>query len=140
MTLANLMSARRILILFGIPLIVIGGGTALFFLNPNDNSFFPKCSLYVATGYTCPGCGSTRALYHLTHGNVLEAFRLNPGLITLLLLSVTDYTRYAIAFKRAKRFQTLFCNTKLIFTLLGGMLIYGIVRNLPWAPFAGLAP
>ena len=94
----------------------------------------------MATGYTCPGCGSTRALYHLTHGNVLEAFRLNPGLITLLLLSVTDYTRYAIAVKRAKRFQTLFCNTKLIFTLLGGMLIYGIVRNLPWAPFAGLAP
>ena len=140
MTLANFMSARRILILFGIPLIVIGGGAALFFLNPNDNSFFPKCSLYVATGYTCPGCGSTRALYHLSHGNVLEAFRLNPGLITLLLLSVTDYTRYAIAVKRAKRFQTLFCNTKLIFTLLGGMLIYGIVRNLPWAPFAGLAP
>jgi len=140
MTLANLMSARRILILFGIPLIVIGGGAALFFLNPNENSFFPKCSLYVATGYTCPGCGSTRALYHLTHGNVLEAFRLNPGLITLLLLSVTDYTRYAIAVKRAKRFQTLFFNTKLIFTLLGGMLIYGIVRNLPWAPFAGLAP
>ena len=140
MTLANFMSARRILILFGIPLIVIGGGAALFFLNPNENSFFPKCSLYVATGYTCPGCGSTRALYHLTHGNVLEAFRLNPGLITLLLLSVTDYTRYAIAVKRAKRFQTLFCNTKLIFTLLGGMLIYGIVRNLPWAPFAGLAP
>ena len=140
MTLDKLMSARRILILFGIPLIVIGGGAALFFLNPNENSFFPKCSLYVATGYTCPGCGSTRALYHLTHGNVLEAFRLNPGLITLLLLSVTDYTRYAIAVKRAKRFQTLFCNTKLIFTLLGGMLIYGIVRNLPWAPFAGLAP
>ena len=140
MTLANLMSARRILILFGIPLIVIGGGAALFFLNPNENSFFPKCSLYVATGYTCPGCGSTRALYHLSHGNVLEAFRLNPGLITLLLLSVTDYTRYAIAVKRAKRFQTLFFNTKLIFTLLGGMLIYGIVRNLPWAPFAGLAP
>lgn len=140
MTLANFMSARRILILFGIPLIVIGGGAALFFLNPNENSFFPKCSLYVATGYTCPGCGSTRALYHLSHGNVLEAFRLNPGLITLLLLSVTDYTRYAIAVKRAKRFQTLFCNTKLIFTLLGGMLIYGIVRNLPWAPFAGLAP
>ena len=140
MTLANLMSVRRILILFGIPLIVIGGGAALFFLNPNENSFFPKCSLYVATGYTCPGCGSTRALYHLTHGNVLEAFRLNPGLITLLLLSVTDYTRYAIAVKRAKRFQTLFFNTKLIFTLLGGMLIYGIVRNLPWAPFAGLAP
>ena len=140
MTLANFMSARRILILFGIPLIVIGGGAALFFLNPNENSFFPKCSLYVATGYTCPGCGSTRALYHLSHGNVLEAFRLNPGLITLLLLSVTDYTRYAIAVKRAKRFQTLFCNTKLIFTLLGVMLIYGIVRNLPWAPFAGLAP
>ena len=134
------MSAKRILVLFGIPLIVIGGGAALFFLNPNENSFFPKCSLYVATGYTCPGCGSTRALYHLTQGNVLEAFRLNPGLITLLLLSVTDYTRYAIAVKQAKRFQTLFCNMKLIFTVLGVMLIYGIIRNLPWAPFAGLAP
>ena len=134
------MSLKRMTILFGIPLLIIGGGVAFFFLNPSEHSFFPKCALYVATGYSCPGCGSTRALFHLTHGNVLEAFRLNPGLIGLIALGLTDYVRYVLAVVRGNPFQTLFGRLKLLGLLLGAMLVYGIVRNLPWSPFINLAP
>ena len=134
------MSPLRLAILIGVPLVIIGGATALFFLNPSEHSFFPKCALYVATGYSCPGCGSTRALFHLTHGNVLEAFRLNPGLIGLIALGLTDYVRYVLAVVRGNPFQTLFGRLKLLGLLLGVMLVYGIVRNLPWSPFINLAP
>ena len=134
------MSLKRMTILFGIPLLIIGGGVAFFFLNPSEHSFFPKCSLYVATGFSCPGCGSTRALFHLTHGNVLEALRLNPGLMALITLGLTDYIRFVVSVIRGNPFQTLFGRLKLLGALMGVMLVYGVTRNLPWPLFESLAP
>ncbi len=134
------MSPLRLAILIGVPLVLIGGGTALFFLNPSEHSFFPKCSLYVATGFFCPGCGSTRALFHLTHGNVLEALRLNPGLMALITLGLTDYIRFVVSVIRGNPFQTLFGRLKLLGALMGVMLVYGVIRNLPWPLFESLAP
>ena len=134
------MSPLRLFLLFGIPLTIIGGGVALFFLNPSEHSFFPKCALYMATGFSCPGCGSTRALYQLTHGDVLEAMRLNPGLMALITLGITDYVRFVVSVIRGNPFQTLFGRIKLLGALMGVMLVYGVIRNLPWPLFESLAP
>ena len=134
------MSPLRLFFLFGIPLTIIGGGVALFFLNPSEHSFFPKCALYMATGFSCPGCGSTRALYQLTHGDVLEAMRLNPGLMALITLGITDYVRFVVSVIRGNPFQTLFGRLKLLGALMGVMLVYGVIRNLPWPLFESLAP
>ena len=136
----NPMSPLRLAILIGVPLVIIGGATALFFLNPSEHSFFPKCSLYVATGFFCPGCGSTRALFHLTHGNLLEALRLNPGLMALITLGLTDYIRFVVSVIHGNPFQTLFGRLKLLGALMGVMLVYGVIRNLPWPLFESLAP
>lgn len=134
------MPPLRLFLLFGIPLTIIGGGVALFFLNPSEHSFFPKCALYMATGFSCPGCGSTRALYQLTHGDVLEALRLNPGLMALITLGLTDYIRFVVSVIRGNPFQTLFGRLKLLGALMGVMLVYGVIRNLPWPLFESLAP
>ncbi len=134
------MPPLRLFLLFGIPLAIIGGGVALFFLNPSEHSFFPKCALYMATGFSCPGCGSTRALYQLTHGDVLEAMRLNPGLMALITLGITDYVRFVVSVIRGNPFQTLFGRLKLLGALMGVMLVYGVIRNLPWPLFESLAP
>jgi hypothetical protein len=134
------MPPLRLFLLFGIPLTIIGGGVALFFLNPSEHSFFPKCALYMATGFSCPGCGSTRALYQLTHGDVLEAMRLNPGLMALITLGITDYVRFVVSVIRGNPFQTLFGRLKLLGALMGVMLVYGVIRNLPWPLFKSLAP
>ena len=134
------MPPLRLFLLFGIPLTIIGGGVALFFLNPSEHSFFPKCALYMATGFSCPGCGSTRALYQLTHGDVLEAMRLNPGLMALITLGITDYVRFVVSVIRGNPFQTLFGRLKLLSALMGVMLVYGVIRNLPWPLFESLAP
>ena len=134
------MPPLRLFLLFGIPLTIIGGGVALFFLNPSEHSFFPKCALYMATGFSCPGCGSTRALYQLTHGDVLEALRLNPGLMALITLGITDYVRFVVSVIRGNPFQTLFGRLKLLGALMGVMLVYGVIRNLPWPLFESLAP
>ena len=134
------MSTKHLTIIIGIPVIALGGAVALFFLDPSKQTFFPKCAFYVSTGYSCPGCGSSRALYQLTHGNVLEALRLNPGFMFLLGMGVTDFGRYIRSTTRAEPFRTLFANVWLVIGLVVGMLIYAVARNLPWAPFTSLTP
>ena len=133
------MSSKHLTIIIGIPVIALGGAVALFFLDPSKQTFFPKCAFHMATGYSCPGCGSSRALYQLTHGNVLEALRLNPGILCLLGMGVTDFGRYIRSATLAKPFRTLFANVWLVIGLVVGMLISAVVRNLPWAPFTSLA-
>jgi len=51
--------------------------------NPEEYPFFPKCPVYLFTGYKCPGCGSQRAFYHLFHGNIATAFMYNPLMLLL---------------------------------------------------------
>jgi len=38
----------------------------------------PPCSFQVNTGYPCPGCGMTRSMMAVAHGDVVEAFRCHP--------------------------------------------------------------
>lgn len=55
------------------------------------------CSFARATHLPCPGCGSTRAVWALAHGDVAGALRMNPlgpvlaALVGLLGLLVTWY-------------------------------------------------
>ena len=51
---------------------------------PGHAPLLPACPLHRFTGFLCPGCGSTRALYLLLHGHPLGALREN-GLAVLLL-------------------------------------------------------
>ena len=134
------MSHKQITIITSIALVGVSGVMALFFLAPTKYAFFPKCAFHMATGYSCPGCGSSRALYQLTHGNVLEALRLNPGIMFLLGMGVTDFGRYIRSVKLSEPFHTVFANVRLVIGLVVGMLLYAVARNLPWAPFTDLAP
>ena len=134
------MSPKQIILISSIAMFIIAGTVALFFLDPTKHAFFPKCAFHMATGYSCPGCGSSRALHQLTHGNLLEAVRLNPGVMFLLGMGVTDFGRYIRSVKLSEPFHTLFANVRLVIGLVVGMLLYAVVRNLPWAPFDGLAP
>ena len=44
---------------------------------PAEYSFYPRCPLYALTHLLCPGCGATRALYWLLHGDLREALHYN---------------------------------------------------------------
>ena len=39
---------------------------------------FPPCLFHLATGYYCPGCGGTRAITALLHGQILNSFLYHP--------------------------------------------------------------
>ena len=38
----------------------------------------PKCTLHAVTGYYCPGCGGTRAVFALFRGDIIRSFKFHP--------------------------------------------------------------
>ena len=48
--------------------------------------FLPECYFYKMTGYYCPGCGGTRAVYSLLHFRLWTAFKYNPGVVCLFFI------------------------------------------------------
>ena len=97
---------------------------------PTASSFYPKCLFKLATGLDCPGCGTTRALYQLLHGNVEAAFRFNPMLF--VLFAVVLCALPSILRGRMPRFveRPWFGWSALIV-----LTSYWIFRNTPLYPF-----
>lgn len=40
--------------------------------------WLPPCTFYKLTGFSCPGCGCTRAVEALIEGNIMASIRYNP--------------------------------------------------------------
>lgn len=57
--------------------------TILLRFPPAQYDFYPQCPIHHYLHILCPGCGTTRALAALLHGDFAEALRLN-ALTTLL--------------------------------------------------------
>ena len=51
---------------------------------PEQYGFYPRCPFYELTGLLCPGCGATRALAALAHGNLADALHWNALVVMLL--------------------------------------------------------
>ena len=114
----------------GVVAVIIGVAIVIYAVDPLQSRLCPSCLFHELTGLWCPGCGSTRALYQLLHGNFLTAFRLNPLVITLLPL----------ACYLALRHGAVVLKPIWIWTLLAVVVAFGVVRNLPSYPFTLLAP
>jgi len=120
--------------------VAIGGATAvaachvaasLYFAqhNPYQIEVFAPCPILTLTGWQCPGCGSTRALYSLLHGDVAQAFTMNP-----LLLASYASAASLVAMTVAERFSRPRLARVLAIVAIGmvaGAAIYtGVIRNL----------
>ncbi|GAB2503950.1 DUF2752 domain-containing protein [Arenimonas alkanexedens] len=130
--------ARRWLAL-GLSAAALGTAAVLLRFDPTaPGSPLPPCPFHWATGLFCPGCGSTRTLHALLHGDVATAMAMNPllvlslPLVALLLAQQLGWTRatWQPALDRIG-------DARVWAVLLIG---YGVLRNLPWLPFTSLAP
>ena len=122
--------------------LALGGIIIIYsYFNPAQHSFFIPCPFNYVTGFHCPGCGSQRAVHQLLHLNILEALQLNPLLVLSLQIlflgvgvQIWNYifeTQYRI---------TLFYNNKFIYGYFIVVILYWILRNIPYEPFNLLAP
>ncbi|MGZ5445606.1 MAG: DUF2752 domain-containing protein [Thermoanaerobaculia bacterium] len=106
------------------------GAWVLYNFAPTAYRFYPPCIFRLVTGFDCPGCGTTRALHHLLHGRIEEAFRYNPMLFALI--AVAMFALPSLVRGRQPRFLTQPWFAWGAFIVLAG---YWIVRNTPLYPF-----
>jgi len=105
------------------------GGAVLYSFPPQEYHFYPLCPFYAMTHLLCPGCGGTRALYQLLHGNLGEAFRLN-ALVTLAAPVVVAWFFYwysaVMLDRRSPRLRLHWGAIALLFVVTAAFVI---VRN-----------
>ncbi|MGA2099460.1 MAG: DUF2752 domain-containing protein [Candidatus Sulfotelmatobacter sp.] len=108
--------------------------------DPATSIVFPPCPLHYFTGLYCPGCGSLRAMHQLLHGNLREAWALNPLAVLLLPFVAYGLTSEALRHLRGYGLPRLFIPAVWIRALGVAVILFGIARNLPLHPFNLLAP
>ena len=69
-------------------LAVVASAVVLFVWDPATTWFFPSCPFRALTGWSCPGCGTLRALHELLHGHVGQALRENAFLPAVGLVAI----------------------------------------------------
>jgi len=111
---------------------------------PMESSLYPTCYFHALTGLHCPGCGATRAVYALLHGRLDEALHQN-GLAVLALpflgvMAVKSLWRWANALPPPPVKKSSRWSLRLVLAIAPLVILFGILRNLPWHPFTLLAP
>ena len=123
----------------GLAVPVLLGASAVFAFDPNRYPFYPICFFHKATGLFCPGCGALRAMHQLLHGHLGAALRLNALLVFSLPVLGWLAVRLCLA-----RFQIepllLSVRPGWLWAALIVSLLFGILRNLPFAPLSWLTP
>ena len=121
-------------------LVAVAGAVTLYAVAPGGDSYYPRCLLYVTTGWYCPGCGSLRAFHALLHGRFAEAVDLNAWTMLVLPFGIAYCARQFYTAVRYDRYWTSRAVTAVAFVLLAAGLAFGVARNLPVHALAWLAP
>ncbi len=116
---------------------IMAGLLVLFLFDPVQSAFFPECMFLKTTGLLCPGCGATRLMHALMHGQFADAFSYNPFfMLTLLLISIIiadKIVRKGILMDKMLRPIPLIAYLSL-------STLFGILRNIPHQVFDILRP
>jgi hypothetical protein len=112
----------------------------LYCVPPTGGSLYPRCLLHSLTGLHCPGCGATRALHSLLHGDLAQAAAFNVLFLASLPLLIGAGLRWAVLTWRGRPLPRWRPRGWVIFGIVVIITLFGIFRNLPFAPFNFLAP
>ena len=101
----------------------------LYRVDPAQSPIFPPCIFHSLTGLYCPGCGATRALHHLLHGEIHAALAMNPLFVISLPVLAVFVMRPALTRKPSVAYAVMVI-----------VIGYVILRNIPLWPLNLLAP
>jgi hypothetical protein len=117
-----------------------GAAFAVAYFNPTTAGFFPVCPLLSLTGLACPGCGMTRGLHALLHGDVSGALGYNLLLPAILFFFGYLFVSLFLTFARGRGLNFKLFNGKVLWGFFAFALVFSVVRNLPFYPFNILYP
>lgn len=114
--------------------LVLGAVLLVRWIGPRPSGLYPRCPFNVLTGLLCPGCGATRAVHALLHGEFARAWCFNPLLLALLPL-VGWWAGRAFAWVVGLAAPPAALPRRLAIGLFVAILVFSVVRNLPWWPW-----
>ena len=125
-------------------LVLAASMLGIFFLwshAPTESSFYPKCSFHAVTGLFCPGCGGTRSIWYLIHGDAIGALRQNFLILVvgLPLLLIYGFALGKLAIL-GRWCPPKIGNAKMGWIFVGLVLAFWIIRNLPFESLDFLRP
>jgi hypothetical protein len=111
--------------------VALAGGGALYLVDPARHEVYP-CVLYATTGLKCPGCGGLRATHQLLHGHLAAAWTLNPLAVLLVPFYCLLACHVGLGLVRGHGLGFSSPRPAVLWLGLGGITLFGILRNLPW--------
>ncbi|MBF0344841.1 MAG: DUF2752 domain-containing protein [Nitrospirae bacterium] len=105
--------------------VTVVAGIILYRFNPENTALFPSCIFHDMTGLYCPGCGGTRALNCLLHGDIVAAFGYNQLMVVLVPVVMYVVLSYMFSSWRFSR-----VSLSVMWFMLAVVVLYGILRNL----------
>ncbi len=124
---------------FAVLLLAAGVGVGLWSSHPSG--WIPPCPTWRFLGVHCPGCGSTRSVHHLLNGNVSAALRHNALMILIGLPAGAVYAwGWARIALRGERPMARVLPRALAWGIVGLVVAFALLRNIPGAPFDALRP
>ena len=133
-------TAMRRLFVAGSLALISGVCAFLFAVHPSESRLVPTCPFLLLTGLHCPGCGTLRGLHHLLHGRLASAVGLNPLMVGALPYMLGSYVGFV---RRALSGAPLAPGAKAhrwAFLVPVVVVLFGILRNLPFSLFAWIRP
>ena len=108
--------------------------SVLYTYSPLEYGFYPRCMFHAATGRNCPGCGATRSLYSLLHGDLPQAFSYNPLFVIALPFLIIAGARTAYTLVTGKKAPAVRLPLWVPKVILVIVIAFAIVRNLDVYP------
>lgn len=136
--LLSLKARRRIAL--AAALILPVGAAVLYRFPPAQTWWYPRCLLFVGTGWYCPGCGTARCLHALAHGDLAQALAYNAATVCFLPLLALWLARQAWAALRGEGPPRRLLPARFGWIAAGTLLAFGVLRNVPTYPLTLLAP
>ncbi|AQZ64768.1 unnamed protein product [[Actinomadura] parvosata subsp. kistnae] len=112
--------------------------TVVGMVDPNEPGHYPTCPFLWLTGLYCPGCGTLRTIHALAHLDPVAALGLNPLAVAMIPFLVFWWGRWVVRALQGRPRRTTLAHPAWLWAFLAIVMVYWVVRNLPFGAF--LAP
>lgn len=114
------------------------GLSYVYVVDPNKPNLVPACPFRALTGLDCPGCGGTRAVHALLHGDVASALNHNVLAVAAVVIGIVWFVWNRIADRRGRPRPRFSLTTPWAIVLFVAIGAFWVARNLPWWPLSWL--
>ena len=135
----NTSALERVLAAAGV-MAMSAGSAFVWYFDPTTAGLFPVCPLFKLTGLACPGCGLTRGFHALFHGVLMTALDYNALIPLFVLIFGFFLISMAMVAVRGRGLVKLTHSPKLLFGFFALLIVFGVLRNLPFYPLTFLYP